>query len=441
MDIVEFIGRLHPLVVHLPIGFLSLALVIQWAMRKNKSKSQEKIILIILVLGALSAIVASLFGWLLADSGAYGGDTLVWHRWLGIATCLIAIMAPLSKYFHQKKLYQACLVSIGLLLFATGHYGGSLTHGPDYLLEPFQGNSQGDLATTLKGVNPDSVVVYNALIQPILEKKCYDCHGFENDMGGLNMESYQKLLEGGDHGTVIATDSWSSEIFKRVTLPTTHKLFMPPSGTPLDYNEINLLKWWVEQGADSSSTVSELEINTDVEKILLSNYYIDTSPKSYVEKVQVPAVTKSTIDGLTKNGWRINEIAQNTNLLEVTYIQGNSLPNRKIEDLSEIMDNITWLNLSGLSLNDKDISTISKFQNLTRLNLDNNVITEKGLHHLSELTHLETLNLNKNPITGEDANWVKPLTYLKRLYLWETQITSNAIEKLNKLHPELNIIY
>jgi Leucine-rich repeat (LRR) protein len=184
-----------------------------------------------------------------------------------------------------------------------------------------------------------------------------------------------------------------------------------------------------------------MEINTDVEKILLSNYYIDTSPKSYVEKVQVPAVKKSTIDGLTKSGWRINEIAQNTNLLEVTYIKGKSMPHRKIEDLGEIMDNITWLNLSGLSLKDKDIGAISEFKNLTRLNLKNNAITEKGLHHLGELAHLESLNLNKNPITGEDANWIRPFVALKRLYLWETELTPNYIEKLNQSFPELEIIH
>ena len=58
MDIMNFIGRLHPLVVHLPIGFLFLALLVEWIMGKGKSKSHTRIVLFILILGALSSLMA-----------------------------------------------------------------------------------------------------------------------------------------------------------------------------------------------------------------------------------------------------------------------------------------------------------------------------------------------------------------------------------------------
>lgn len=137
----NFIGRLHPLIVHLPIGFLFLAILVEWAMGKSSSTANKRIVMFILVLGAVSAMVAIGCGWLLALDGEYESTILSWHRWLGTAIGILAILAPITKYFSKTKLYRLTLVLIGLLLMGTGHYGGSLTHGSDYLLQPLKGEA------------------------------------------------------------------------------------------------------------------------------------------------------------------------------------------------------------------------------------------------------------------------------------------------------------
>ncbi|WP_242202023.1 c-type cytochrome domain-containing protein [Aestuariivivens insulae] len=440
MDIMNFIGRLHPLVVHLPIGFLFLALLVEWFIGKGKSNSSTRIVLFILILGALSSVVAIVCGWLLAMDGDYETSLLSWHRWLGTAIGILAIIAPIAKYFSKKQLYRVTLISIGLLLVGTGHYGGSLTHGSDYLIQPLKGTVSENNFDLFEIRNPDSIIVYTSFIQPMLERKCYDCHNSEKDMGGLNMDSYAKLLEGGDHGKVVTNDPWSSELILRVTLPKTNEKYMPPKGAPLNYNEISLLKWWIEQGSDSLKTITEMEPNKTVKHILASNYKIDTSPKTFVERVQAPSVNASILDSLTHLGWEINQIAEGNNFLEVSPKNKNLLSKKDLSVLAKIKDNITWLDLSGLALEDADIGIISKFKNLTKLQLGDNGITENGLVSLSSLKHLESLNLANNPIQSENLDWAKPLTSLKRVYLWQTKTNPDSVDRIRESFPEIQVI-
>ncbi|NIP17366.1 MAG: hypothetical protein GWM87_03805, partial [Xanthomonadales bacterium] len=134
-DLVIFIGRFHPLVVHMPIGFISAVLILQVVALISKSDLRPGIRVLLwftVVTGVLSAVI----GTLLAIPGGYDEKLLSQHRWLGIGTSIICIWMLVA---HQSRsrggtiaygmILLACLVGVG----ATGHLGGSLTHGEDYL--------------------------------------------------------------------------------------------------------------------------------------------------------------------------------------------------------------------------------------------------------------------------------------------------------------------
>ncbi len=440
MDVINFIGRLHPLIVHLPIGFLFLALLLEWFMRSHKSQTKERIVLFILVLGALSSIWAIICGWLLALDGDYDPSSLMWHRLLGIGVGVLAIIAPVAKRFSWKTTYRCTLILIGLLVLSTGHFGGSLTHGSDYLLQPLRGNVSREVVSLHQYRNPDSIEVYHNFIRPLFERKCNDCHNSEKDMGGLNMTSYSKLMAGGDHGNVINTDVWSSELIRRVTLSPTNEKFMPPKGVPLSYHEISLLSWWVEHGADSTKTITQMDPDNTIAHILASHYKIDTSSKPFIEKTKAPNIDEAAIEQLTQKGWLVTYIAENNNFVEVSINKSYRPETLNISDLDIIKDNITWLELSGLTLSDKDIEPIFKFRNVTKLLLDNNEITEKALRPLAKLKHLESLNLNNNPIKVENLDWIQSSVALKRVYLWKTKTTREAVHKMNIKFPDIQLI-
>ena len=44
---------------------------------------------------------------------------------------------------------------------------------------------------------------YSKQIRPFFSRYCLECHNAKDDQGGLNLESYAALLEGGQHGPVL----------------------------------------------------------------------------------------------------------------------------------------------------------------------------------------------------------------------------------------------
>ena len=432
MDFIDFFGRLHPLLVHLPIGFLIIVVLLEWWSRgKNESEGRYKAIVFILFCGVLSAIAAALFGWLLADGGGYDENTLFWHRWLGISTAVLSLIAWQTKRKKKNQIYKYSVWGIALFLLGSGHFGGSLTHGSDYLLLPLLGET-GEIVQELPSV-PDSIQVYKHIVRPALEQKCYGCHNSEKKQGGLDMTTWEDFIAGGEHGPVIERSIWESELFRRITLPQENKKFMPPKGNPLTYDEISIIKWWLTQGADPENSILQLKMTEEIQEILINSYKIDPRPKSFVERVQIGTVDERIFSKLESLGWKVRALSVDNNFLEVSPIPSNSLPKPDLEELLQIKENVTWLNLGKSNLSDADIGQIGQFINLSRLRLENNSISDVGLKSLSGLKNLESLNLYNNPLTDAGLEYFDQFPALKRIYLWKTGITLEGINRLGKV--------
>ena len=89
-DIILFFGRIHPLVVHLPIGFLLLAVLTEISVKWKKFEPLQNFIHYVWILGVISAFFAVLFGYFLSLSGDYNEDIIFWHKWGGIAVLLFS---------------------------------------------------------------------------------------------------------------------------------------------------------------------------------------------------------------------------------------------------------------------------------------------------------------------------------------------------------------
>lgn len=79
------VGRLHSLVIHLPIGILLLVALFEFLARKEKYVVLRPAIIKIAFLGMISSIFSCVAGYLLSKSGSYEKVLLAWHKWLGIA--------------------------------------------------------------------------------------------------------------------------------------------------------------------------------------------------------------------------------------------------------------------------------------------------------------------------------------------------------------------
>src|SRR5690606_3096646 len=95
-----FVGRLHPLIVHLPIGFVVLAVALEALSRTRRFVRLRHAVPLALVLSALSAIAAVLAGLLLAESGGYSGTLVGWHQRFGIGVAAGTLIALALHYLH-----------------------------------------------------------------------------------------------------------------------------------------------------------------------------------------------------------------------------------------------------------------------------------------------------------------------------------------------------
>ena len=269
-EILLFIGRLHPLLVHLPIGMLAVLAALEIIARFPRFKNAAASAGFILALAAPLAVVTAACGWLLSLGGGYDENLLAWHKWLGTGTAAAAAVVA-AILFQQGKTnaYRASLfVTVGLLM-AAGHLGGSLTHGSDYLTryapDPVRKllglPGAAKPAPALSADELRRLPVFTGVIEPVFESKCVGCHGPQKSKGDFRLDSFAALLRGGKNDIAIkAGDAAQSPLLQRALLPAGDDDHMPPDGRPqLTAAEIALLKWWIDAGAPETNVLGSLQ--------------------------------------------------------------------------------------------------------------------------------------------------------------------------------------
>ncbi|MDZ7720746.1 MAG: c-type cytochrome domain-containing protein [Balneolaceae bacterium] len=448
-DLVLFIGRFHPVFVHLPIGFLLLAFLFEICSRFNRFENLEPAVPFTLLLGVASAFTAAGTGYLLSLDGGYGEDLLWTHKWLGISVAVLSLCAlVLRQWFYEnvqlKKLYTFLMWGMVFGLMGAGHYGGSLTHGSDYLVrympEPLRSITGAPVveAKSIKQIeNLDSAKVFMDVIHPILDTRCVSCHNPEKKKGELLLTSYDEIMQGGDSGPALEVGSSErSELVKRILLPDRHDDRMPPSGKQqLTDDQKDLISWWVDLGAPMDQAISGVEVPDEIMEKLNK---LTVEGTNFLVRTEVNPPDKSLINQLNQSGGvRISRISQNSNFLQVRTTNGAE--SIDLNQLSPLSSQVTWLDLSGAAVSDSSLTVLSSFRNLTRLNLSQTGIDGSSLQHLKGLEHLEYLNLYGTKISDQGLNHLQSLPSLKSLYLWRTNVSLEAIQQLKNNLPDVDI--
>jgi uncharacterized membrane protein len=227
-DLLSTLGRLHPLLVHLPIGALFVLAFLELLARHPRSRHANASASWILAFTVPALLAAAACGWLLADDGGYGEDLLRWHRWTGLGATVAGVATGLACWLDLKKLYRLALAGALALTIGAGHFGGTLTHGSDYLTGRWLTPSD---APEAAGVEPPRA--FAAEVKPILDRYCVGCHGPEKVKGELRLDSWAALLKGGENGPAVAAGAADgSELLKRVRSPLDADGHMPPEGKP-----------------------------------------------------------------------------------------------------------------------------------------------------------------------------------------------------------------
>ncbi len=449
-------GRLHPLLVHLPIGVLLLAALFVFLSRKDAASPLRAVVPVILFWGAIMAIFTCTAGYVLSTTENYNASLVGWHQWMGIS---VAVVSTIAWRIYSKDAFQTLqkplMGALALLIVVTGHLGGELTHGTDYLTAPLYamlGLKKPDTIAAIKKApiaDVQEAVVYMQLIQPILKEKCFSCHSAAKQKGGLRMDEPALLLKGGKHGTVlVAGDPAKSELVKRPLLPLDNDDHMAPKGKPqLTEPEIAVLQWWIQSGASMDKKVKEIPADDKMKAVLIgfqsgtapSAAKLASEPEFPAEKI-TPA-PESVLTPLRQKNVLVTLLGVDQGYLQVNAVNAVTFSDAQAELLAPLKNQLVWLKLGNTQISDAGLKTVGNLTNLTRLSLENTAVTDAGLASIARLPHLQYLNLYRTKVTDRGILQLAAAAKLKALYLWQTAVTTAGAEALKKvlLQTEINI--
>ena len=300
-SILSFLGRLHPLVVHFPIGLLIVAFFLELYTLKSKKIDVRSSISIMVYVGSITSVFSVIFGLLLKKQEGYTGGLVELHQNLGIITAVLLTIVALVLYVTNngkiKNLlwYRTSFFISIVLLSIVGHLGANLTHGENYLTSVFSETAKtkvnGEEATVLlaKLKEKDTFLIgdkdqLSVQVRSIFAHNCYQCHSENKQKGGLALDTKEGVFKGGESGEAVSIGNPDkSEIYKRIILSPNDKGVMPKKGKTLAKEEVALIKMWIEKGAHWSD--KEIKVFPEAELTLKAPKLPESS--SYVHPVDI----------------------------------------------------------------------------------------------------------------------------------------------------------
>ncbi len=415
---IQFIGRFHILILHLPIGILmvtSLAMLLIKITKGRALSALKPSIPILLSLGTVTVIFASVLGYLLSLDGGYAKEALDLHFWSAIALAVVATFITIVSYKYKQLFDKLSYVwALLLLLFVTitGHAGGNLTHGETYLVEHGPDFMKKAVGMELELAPPNSLAeaqFYGHIIKPILRTTCVSCHNKSKKEGGLDLSTYTSLLKGGRTVAVKPNNLEESELYKRITLPHGDKKFMPTDGKkPLTPAQVKIIASWINSEAKQKATIGSLKLSDKEMELLVQ----ETSFSAH----KVIVATDVDVSPLVEKGFYVNALPDGYGLDVSFYPEvGQKLTMDILQSLLPFKDQIIWLRLSRNTLDNQAMTIISQCTELKKLYVDHTTITD--ITGLKQLNNLELLNVYNTP-----------------------EIPKNQLQELKKNNAKLNVV-
>jgi uncharacterized membrane protein len=417
-----FLGRFHPLAVHLPIGLLLVAALFEWLGVIRPFAHLRRAVPALLVLACLGALAAVYHGVLLAAGSGVLSETVDSHLWAGVSLSVAMFLLVPARAFLPRipriiaaPCYQLLLVVSLFLLMSASHLGGNITHGKDYLVEYMPEPMREALSVLPAPIrefiglvdappaviaSADELTLYDAVFAGPIGQYCVACHKPDRVRGGLLMHTLDAILEGGESGAAIVYgDLEASELFTRITLPKDDEFHMPPDGRKgFSDEQTEWFRWWIASGIPGDTLAASVsdapaDILAAIQEAISAAGAPDEDAAAE-EAVATATWTSEDLAGVNTNlaAGRLVPISRNPNdgLLLTTAGAGDAFDDAQLEILSPLALYIVEADLSRTGVTDGGMATVATWQTLRRLRVDHTAIgdtalDEEALEKLGEL--------------------------------------------------------
>lgn len=453
--LLESFGRLHPVVLHLPMGLVVGALAVEAVHVVQRRPSLSPFTPVALWLSALGAVAACATGWVFAESEG-GGSDLFWHRWLGIAAAAVlpcvawtaSRAARPSAVPRPAAAVRLLLLAVSLTVAWVGHLGGAMVWGDGYLLEPLRDRGAaeaGSGAASAAGADGAAaedgarLTFYTSKVLPILESRCYECHGRGKRKGGLSLDVRSSVVSRDSDGMWIAApgDPAGSLIIERCLLPEEDDEAMPPKGDRLTASELDALRTWIADGvvmperAQAGDPAAAAGVKQSVES-------------GEAGTVALPAITQAEIADaaqMRSRGINAAPVSAGASTYAVSIPGGKSVGDGDLSSLLPIAARIEELSLARAGVTDAGMMQFPPMPAARTVRLDNTPLTDVGIIAvLSRTLDAETVNLVGTKATDGVFVMLAKLPKLRRVYVFDTAVTAQAIDRFRSSRPGVEVV-
>lgn len=428
-SLLEVMGRLHPMVLHMPIGILGALVACELLAIIRRKPLDVSIRRTLALLAGASGIVSAASGLQLSLESTYGGDTLQLHKWLGIGLAVGTVLTAVLSLKSKPAAYGVMLFITAGVLVPAGHFGAEMTHGKDFVLAPLRTKIEPlPAAPTLAA----DASFYQAKIAPILAARCVNCHSESRQKAKLILDTPEGILAGGESGSAIEPgDPKHSEVLVRMKMPLEHKHHMPPKekGQPT-VDEIATIEKWIADGASFDTANSGIGRANEPQ----------AAPVAQPIPPPPPTPSPVALAKLTAAQVHVQTTDPETGMLWISFAAVPATTDETaIALLSPLKDFIADLSLARTAVGDQTLAAIGAMHNLRRLDLSATRITPAGLDSLASLRRLEELLLTRTKLDATAIPKLQTVASLKRLYVWNSGLDAAALEPLHTAKPNLAI--
>ena len=451
---INFVGRFHPLIIHMPIGLISLALIIEVASFFKSFAYLQRSQNFVLWLCLLSGIVATLFGYFLMAAEDFAGHAMDMHLYFGLAVVVCSLFALISSVKGRLRFQRLWVGASMIACAAAGHFGGAMVHSPEYLTEHapaalvplldigLNPGGESEEATPSQEVPVGEQLVYENFITPMMAGTCNECHDANKTKGKLRTDTYEFLLagaEGSDFTTVDPENAEESELVFRSELPRDDDEAMPPDGDPLTTEELQVLRAWIDAGATQELTVADLGAEMEAPAVTLVALYTDSEEAPVAGKVASlsvwdtlePEEQAQRLDDVKAAAeiyrFSVMPISAEDDRLRINVINASKeFGDEQVALLEPVAERIVWLDLARSQITDAGMGTIGGMSNLERLHLENTAVSDDGIAELTGLSNLEYLNLYNTKVGNGIFDTFATLPKLRKAYVWQTGVEAGA---------------
>ncbi len=421
-DWVLWLGKWHPVLLHFPIVLLLLVIFLGFTRRRIPT--------VLFQIAILSALLTAITGFFLAMETVGKGALLWWHQYLGAGVALLAAFwyafrAELSGFTYASRILQTIL--LGLIL-TTGHFGGQITHGEDFLALP---------GSPVKREIPENPLIYEDVVLVIMDDHCTKCHNANKRKGELLLTDLSGLMKGGESGnTLIPGSPEGSELIRRLHLPEADEEHMPPEGeSPLREGQIRMIERWIALGASDTLRLNDLEIDEPLLGLIKQLQQPDREQKW----AELPKVADTTLHKLENDYLTIRRITQQSQALSVNVYNPPAYDSIMVTRLRQVAANIVELDISALPIGSTELELVGAFPNLEWLEIDRTPISDSDITPLASLAKLEVLKVYETKLGDSSLQTLAAMKNLRHVYLHDTRFTVEALDKWQQEHPDISI--